>query len=59
MGRGDKRTRRGKIFAGSYGKTRPKYKKKDVKPFFVSSFIMIQILVFPNLESYLMKETTV
>lgn len=29
MGRGDKRTRRGKIFAGSYGKTRPKYKKKD------------------------------
>lgn len=29
MGRGDKRSRRGKIFAGSYGKTRPK--KKDVK----------------------------
>ncbi len=29
MGRGDKRTRRGKIFAGSYGKTRPKYKKKN------------------------------
>jgi 30S ribosomal protein S31 len=29
MGKGDKRTRRGKIFAGSYGKTRPKYKKKD------------------------------
>jgi 30S ribosomal protein S31 len=28
MGRGDKRTRRGKIFAGSYGKTRPKNKKK-------------------------------
>ena len=28
MGRGDKRTRRGKIFAGSFGKTRPKYKKK-------------------------------
>ena len=24
MGKGDKRTRRGKIFAGSYGKTRPK-----------------------------------
>ncbi|MGH9946856.1 MAG: 30S ribosomal protein THX [Pyrinomonadaceae bacterium] len=28
MGKGDKRTRRGKIFAGSYGKTRPKHKKK-------------------------------
>jgi 30S ribosomal protein S31 len=24
MGKGDKRTRRGKIFAGSYGKTRPR-----------------------------------
>jgi 30S ribosomal protein S31 len=35
MGKGDKRTRRGKITAGSFGKTRPKYKKKDaanVKP---------------------------
>lgn len=30
MGRGDKRSRRGKIFAGSYGKTRPKNKKKTV-----------------------------
>jgi 30S ribosomal protein S31 len=30
MGKGDKRTRRGKIFAGSYGKTRPKNKKKNV-----------------------------
>ena len=28
MGKGDKRTRRGKISAGSFGKTRPKYKKK-------------------------------
>ena len=28
MGKGDKRTRRGKIFAGSYGKTRPQGKKK-------------------------------
>ncbi len=28
MGKGDKRTRRGKIFAGSFGKTRPKNKKK-------------------------------
>ena len=26
MGKGDKRTRRGKIFAGSFGKTRPKHK---------------------------------
>ena len=30
MGKGDKRTRRGKIFAGSFGKTRPKGKKKFV-----------------------------
>ncbi|MBX3243524.1 MAG: 30S ribosomal protein THX [Acidobacteria bacterium] len=28
MGKGDKRTRRGKIFAGSYGKTRQRGKKK-------------------------------
>ncbi|MBK9152637.1 MAG: 30S ribosomal protein THX [Chloracidobacterium sp.] len=28
MGKGDKRTRRGKIFAGSYGKTRQKGGKK-------------------------------
>jgi 30S ribosomal protein S31 len=27
MGKGDKRSRRGKIFAGSFGKTRPKRKK--------------------------------
>lgn len=27
MGKGDKRSKRGKIFAGSYGKSRPKYKK--------------------------------
>lgn len=27
MGKGDKRTRRGKIFAGSFGKSRPKGKK--------------------------------
>lgn len=27
MGKGDKRTRKGKIFAGSYGKTRQKRKK--------------------------------
>ncbi len=30
MGRGDKRSRKGKIFAGSFGKTRPKHKKKHV-----------------------------
>ena len=30
MGRGDKRSRKGKIFAGSYGKTRPRHKKKAV-----------------------------
>ncbi len=31
MGKGDKRTRRGKIFNGSYGKTRPgRIKKKKV-----------------------------
>ena len=27
MGKGDKRTRRGKIFAGSHGKSRPKSRK--------------------------------
>lgn len=31
MGRGDKRTRKGKIFRKSYGKTRPKQKKTDKK----------------------------
>ncbi len=29
MGKGDKKTKRGKIFAGSYGKSRPK--KTDKK----------------------------
>lgn len=28
MGKGDKKTKRGKIFAGSYGKSRPKKKSK-------------------------------
>lgn len=28
MGRGDKRTRKGKIFKGSYGNTRPRGTKK-------------------------------
>ncbi|HJS52827.1 MAG TPA: 30S ribosomal protein THX [Pyrinomonadaceae bacterium] len=32
MGKGDKRTRRGKIFAGSYGKTRLKSKPKHTPP---------------------------
>lgn len=32
MGRGDKRSRKGKIFAGSFGKTRQKRKKKHVAP---------------------------
>ncbi|RMG82301.1 MAG: 30S ribosomal protein THX [Bacteroidetes bacterium] len=27
MGKGDRRTRRGKIFRGSYGKTRPRKRK--------------------------------
>ncbi|HKA46036.1 MAG TPA: 30S ribosomal protein THX [Burkholderiales bacterium] len=31
MGKGDKRTRRGKIFRGSYGKTRPGRPKKKKK----------------------------
>lgn len=29
MGKGDKRTKRGKIIAGSHGKTRPKKGKKQ------------------------------
>ena len=32
MGKGDKRSRRGKIFAGSFGKTRPKPKKGAYVP---------------------------
>ena len=28
MGKGDRRTKRGKIFRGSYGNTRPKKKKQ-------------------------------
>ncbi len=31
MGKGDKRTRRGKIFNGSYGKTRPGRPQKKPK----------------------------
>lgn len=32
MGKGDQRSRRGKIFRGSYGKTRPHRKKKKKAP---------------------------
>jgi 30S ribosomal protein S31 len=33
MGKGDKRTRKGKIYKGSYGKSRPgRVKKKKQKP---------------------------
>lgn len=31
MGKGDRRTKRGKIFRGSHGKTRPKGGRKAVK----------------------------
>ncbi|HPA35926.1 MAG TPA: 30S ribosomal protein THX [Chitinophagales bacterium] len=31
MGRGDKRSRKGKIFAGSFGKARPHKVKKTAK----------------------------
>ncbi len=31
MGKGDKKSKRGKIFAGSYGKTRPKKKNNKSK----------------------------
>jgi 30S ribosomal protein S31 len=31
MGKGDKRTFRGKVFKGSYGKTRPRKAKKPAK----------------------------
>jgi len=29
MGKGDRRTRRGKIWRGTYGRTRPREKKKQ------------------------------
>ena len=32
MGKGDKKTRKGKITQGSYGKTRPKKSSKSVIP---------------------------
>jgi len=31
MGKGDRKTRRGKIWKGTYGKTRPRKKKKGTK----------------------------
>ena len=32
MGKGDQRSKRGKIFAGSFGKTRPRKRHKKVEP---------------------------
>jgi 30S ribosomal protein S31 len=32
MGKGDQRSRRGKIYRGSFGKSRPKSPKKNQKP---------------------------
>ncbi len=32
MGKGDKKTKRGKIFMGSYGVSRPRKKKKNAAP---------------------------
>ncbi len=32
MGRGDKRTFKGKVFKGSFGKTRPRHEKKAEVP---------------------------
>ena len=32
MGKGDKRTKKGKIYRGSYGKRRPRKLKKKPKP---------------------------
>ncbi len=31
MGKGDKKTKKGKIFKGSFGKSRPRSKKKTTK----------------------------
>ena len=31
MGKGDKKSKKGKIFRGSHGKTRPKKKQKEKK----------------------------
>jgi 30S ribosomal protein S31 len=32
MGKGDKRTFKGKVFKGSFGKTRPRHQKKAETP---------------------------
>jgi len=37
MGKGDKRTRRGKIFAGSFGKSRPKPKVKKADTYYLTT----------------------
>ncbi|UOB16835.1 30S ribosomal protein THX [Abyssalbus ytuae] len=42
MGKGDKKTRKGKIIIGSYGKLRPKRKKFRVKPKQVDTEIVNQ-----------------
>lgn len=31
MGKGDRRSRRGKIYRGTYGKTRPKKKRRNTR----------------------------
>ncbi|MBP8976102.1 MAG: 30S ribosomal protein THX [Bacteroidetes bacterium] len=31
MGKGDQRSKRGKIFRGTFGKSRPKKKKKNIR----------------------------
>ncbi len=36
MGKGDRKTKRGKIWRGTYGKTRPRKKKKTGKQEIVS-----------------------
>lgn len=32
MGKGDKKTRRGKVILGTYGKLRPRRKKFNIRP---------------------------
>ena len=37
MGKGDRKSKKGKIFMGSYGKTRPRKRKRTVQPATASS----------------------
>lgn len=37
MGKGDRKSKKGKIFMGSYGKTRPRKRKKTMQAATVSS----------------------